>query len=173
MFRSDEAYAKKAEKVSALTKDITEFLTTFGMPEPVIETDAVIAYHSACSMQHGQQIKTEPKTLLKKAGFRVKDVPEGHICCGSAGVYNIMQPEIATQLRARKVQNIESVKPHLIATGNIGCMTQIGKGTDIPIIHTIELLNWVTGGIRPVALEEMRLPGERPIPERQFAEAAE
>ena len=173
MFRSDEAYAKKAEKVSALTKDITEFLTTFGMPEPVIETDAVIAYHSACSMQHGQQIKTEPKTLLKKAGFRVKDMPEGHICCGSAGVYNIMQPEIATQLRARKVQNIESVKPDLIATGNIGCMTQIGKGTDIPIIHTIELLNWVTGGIRPVALEEMRLPGERPIPERQFAEAAE
>jgi len=121
--------------------------------EPVRETDLVVAYHSACSMQHGQQIRTEPKTLLKKAGFTVKDVPEGHICCGSAGVYNILQPEIAGQLRARKVANIERTKPDLIATGNIGCATQIGKGTAIPIVHTVELLDWATGGPMPEALE--------------------
>ncbi len=99
---------------------------------PVREIDLVVAYHSACSMQHGQQIRTEPKTLLKQAGFTVKDVPEGHICCGSAGTYNMLQPEIAGQLRDRKVANIERTRPDLIATGNIGCMTQIGKGTGIP-----------------------------------------
>jgi glycolate oxidase iron-sulfur subunit len=121
--------------------------------EPVRETDLVVAYHSACSMQHGQAIRTEPKTLLKQAGFTVKDVPEGHICCGSAGTYNLLQPEIAAQLRARKVANIERTKPDLIATGNIGCMTQIGKGTGIPIVHTVELLDWATGGPMPEALE--------------------
>ncbi len=120
---------------------------------PVRETDLVVAYHSACSMQHGQQIRAEPKALLKQAGFVVKDVPEGHICCGSAGTYNMLQPEIAGQLRDRKVANIERVKPDLIATGNIGCMTQIGKGTAIPIVHTVELLDWATGGPMPEALE--------------------
>jgi glycolate oxidase iron-sulfur subunit len=131
---------------------------------PVRETDLVVAYHSACSMQHGQQIRTEPKTLLKRAGFTVKDVPEGHICCGSAGTYNLLQPEIAAQLRARKVANIERVRPDLIATGNIGCMTQIGNGTAIPIVHTVELLDWATGGPVPEVLEEAglkdRLAGE-------------
>jgi glycolate oxidase iron-sulfur subunit len=121
---------------------------------PVRETDLVVAYHSACSMQHGQAIRTEPKTLLKQAGFTVKDVPEGHICCGSAGTYNLLQPEIAAQLRARKVANIERTKPDLIATGNIGCMTQIGKGTEIPIVHTVELLDWATGGPMPETLEK-------------------
>ena len=111
----------------------------------------MVAYHSACSMQHGQQIRTEPKTLLKQAGFTVKDVPEGHICCGSAGTYNLLQPEIAAQLRARKVANIERTRPDLIATGNIGCMTQIGQGTAIPIVHTVELLDWATGGPMPEA----------------------
>ncbi|MCB1491867.1 MAG: glycolate oxidase subunit GlcF [Rhodobiaceae bacterium] len=162
MFRTEAAYAEKAERVSALTKDITEFLDTMAMPEPVIETDAVVAYHSACSMQHGQQIKTTPQKLLKRAGFRVKDVPEGHLCCGSAGVYNIMQPEIAGRLKQRKIANIESTRPDLIAAGNIGCITQIGSGTDLPILHTVELLNWVTGGARPSALEGHMLPGERP-----------
>jgi glycolate oxidase iron-sulfur subunit len=103
-------------------------------------------------MQHGQQIRAEPKALLKQAGFRVKDVPEGHICCGSAGTYNLLQPEIAAQLRARKVANIERVGPDLIATGNIGCMTQIQQGTAIPIVHTVELLDWATGGPVPEAL---------------------
>jgi glycolate oxidase iron-sulfur subunit len=137
--------------------------------EPVRETDLVVAYHSACSMQHGQQIRTEPKTLLKQAGFTVKDVPEGHICCGSAGTYNLLQPEIAQQLRARKVANIERTKPDLIATGNIGCMTQIGKGTAIPIVHTVELLDWATGGPMPEALEAAGFSG-RVEPTRVAAE---
>jgi glycolate oxidase iron-sulfur subunit len=154
MFRDDPAYATKAKRVSEIAKDITEYALSLNLMEPVRETDLVVAYHSACSMQHGQQIRTEPKTLLKHAGFTVKDVPEGHICCGSAGTYNLLQPEIAQQLRARKVANIERVKPDLIATGNIGCMTQIGKGTTIPIVHTVELLDWATGGPMPDALEE-------------------
>ena len=99
-----------------------------------------IAYHSACSMQHGQKITDLPKRLLRAAGFNVKDVPESHICCGSAGVYNILQPEIAGRLRA----------------GNIGCMTQIAGGTSIPIVHTVELLDWATGGPLPRALEGAR-----------------
>ncbi|MCJ2007910.1 glycolate oxidase subunit GlcF [Methylobacterium sp. J-092] len=151
MFRDDPAYADKAARVSALAKDVTEFVATLGIA-PVIESDLVVAYHSACSMQHGQGIPTEPKALLKRAGFTVKDVPEGHICCGSAGTYNILQPELAGKLRARKVANIERMRPDVIATGNIGCATQIGKGTAIPIVHTVELLDWATGGPRPAAI---------------------
>lgn len=154
MFRDDPAYAEKAARVSAIAKDVTEYVMSLDLREPVRETDLVVAYHSACSMQHGQAIRTEPKTLLKKAGFTVKDVPEGHICCGSAGTYNLLQPEIASQLRARKVANIERTKPDLIATGNIGCMTQIGKGNEIPIVHTVELLDWATGGPMPEILEK-------------------
>jgi glycolate oxidase iron-sulfur subunit len=153
MFRDDPDYAEKARRVSDIAKDITEYVMGLTLAPPVRETDLVVAYHSACSMQHGQQIRTEPKTLLKQAGFTVKDVPEGHICCGSAGTYNLLQPEIADQLRARKVANIERTKPDLIATGNIGCMTQIEKGTAIPIVHTVELLDWATGGPLPEALE--------------------
>jgi len=149
MFRDDPDYAEKARRVSALAKDITEYLAGLTLLPPVRETDLVVAYHSACSMQHGQQIRTEPKALLKRAGFTVKDVPEGHICCGSAGTYNLLQPEIAGRLRDRKVANIERVGPDVIATGNIGCATQIGKGTTIPIVHTVELLDWATGGPEP------------------------
>ena len=154
VFRADPEYAEKAKRVSEMAKDITEYALGLKLMEPVRETDLVVAYHSACSMQHGQQIRTEPKTLLKQAGFTVRDVPEGHICCGSAGTYNLLQPEIAAQLGARKVANIERTRPDLIATGNIGCMTQIGKGTAIPIVHTVELLDWATGGPMPEALEE-------------------
>jgi glycolate oxidase iron-sulfur subunit len=156
MFRDDPAYAEKAARVSALAKDVTEFVAGLGLAEPVVETDLVVAYHSACSMQHGQGIRTEPKALLTKAGFTVKEVPEGHICCGSAGTYNILQPEIAEKLRARKVGNIERIRPDVIATGNIGCATQIGKGTAIPIVHTVELLDWATGGPKPAALDAVR-----------------
>ena len=152
MFREDAALADKAATVAALTKDISEVMSDLGLRTPVIETGQTVTYHSACSMQHGQQIRTEPKALLKAAGFAVKDVPEGHICCGSAGVYNLLQPEIAGQLRDRKVANIEKTKPDLIAAGNIGCMTQIGMGSDLPIVHTAELLDWATGGPKPHAL---------------------
>jgi glycolate oxidase iron-sulfur subunit len=153
MFRSEPGWAGKARRVSEMTKDITEYMASIKLVPPVGESDLVVAYHSACSMQHGQQIREEPKKLLKQARFTVKDVPEGHICCGSAGTYNILQPELAGALRARKVANIERVKPDLIATGNIGCMTQIEKGTAIPIVHTVELLDWATGGPMPKALE--------------------
>ncbi len=152
MFRDDPAYAEKARRVSTLAKDVTEYVATLSLMPAVVEADLTVAYHSACSMQHGQGIRTEPKALLKAAGFTVKDVPEGHICCGSAGTYNILQPEIAGRLRARKVANIERMRPDVIATGNIGCATQIGKGTAIPILHTVELLDWATGGPKPAAL---------------------
>ena len=154
MLRDDPDYAGKGATVSAMTRDITEFMSSLGLMDPVIETGLTVAYHSACSMQHGQQIKVAPKHLLKKAGFRVKDVPEGHICCGSAGTYNILQPEIARQLRDRKVANIERTAPDIIATGNIGCMTQIGNGTRIPIVHTAMLLDWATGGPVPSVLAD-------------------
>ncbi len=152
MLRLDPAYAEKAATVSALAKDVTEFLSDLALPLPVNATDLVVAYHSACSMQHGQKITRAPKVLLAQAGFTVRDVPEGHLCCGSAGTYNILQPEIAATLRDRKVKNIESTAPQAIATGNIGCMTQIGSATAIPILHTVELLDWAFGGEKPASL---------------------
>jgi glycolate oxidase iron-sulfur subunit len=152
-FRLEPAYAEKAAKISALALDITEFLARLELPRVERASGLAVAYHSACSMQHGQRITVLPKILLEKAGFTVRDIPEGHICCGSAGTYNILQPEIATRLRDRKVANIEKVAPDLIATGNIGCMTQIGTATAIPIVHTVELLDWAYGGPRPAALD--------------------
>ena len=147
MLRHDEAYAEKARAISAKAKDVTEFLMTQDLPEA--QGGLRVAYHSACSMQHGQKIRTEPQKLLRRAGFTVMDVPEGHLCCGSAGTYNILQPEIAAKLRDRKVANIEQLSPQAIATGNIGCMTQIGLATKIPIVHTVELLDWAYGGPKP------------------------
>ena len=150
MLRLESAYAEKAKAISAKAKDVTEFL--IGLDLPPSNKNMRLAYHSACSMQHGQKIKTEPLKLLRNAGFDVLEVPEGHLCCGSAGTYNILQPEIAARLRDRKVANIESLEPEAIATGNIGCITQIGLGTGIPILHTIELLDWAYGGPRPTQL---------------------
>ncbi|MEP3048497.1 MAG: glycolate oxidase subunit GlcF [Roseibium sp.] len=152
MLKDDPAYAEKAARISALAKDITEYLAEIDLGEPIIQPGLTVAYHSACSMQHGQKITRQPKDLLKSAGFIVKDVPEGHLCCGSAGTYNILQPEIASRLRDRKVANIEKTQPDVIATGNIGCMTQIGLGTGIPIVHTAELLDWAYGGPEPDSL---------------------
>ena len=152
MLRTDAAYAEKAEKVSALAKDISEYLMKLRNARGAIARGISVAYHSACSMQHGQQIVREPKELLSRAGFEVRDVPEGHLCCGSAGTYNLLQPEIATRLRDRKVENIEKTAPDLVATGNIGCMVQIGQGTRIPVVHTVELLDWASGGPMPKAL---------------------
>jgi glycolate oxidase iron-sulfur subunit len=152
MLRSNPAYATKAARVSARARDITEYLATLKLREARARVPLTVAYHSACSLQHGQKVMREPKELLLKAGFAVKDVPEGHLCCGSAGTYNILQPALADQLRARKVANIERLKPDVIAAGNIGCITQITGGTAIPVVHTVELLDWASGGPVPEAL---------------------
>ncbi len=152
MFRADPAMADKARRVSGLARDVSEIMAELGLKDPVIASGQTVAYHSACSMQHGQRLREEPKRLLARAGFQVKDVPEGHLCCGSAGTYNMLQPVLATALRDRKVRNIESLGPDLIATGNIGCITQIAAGTRVPIVHTVELLDWATGGPKPDAL---------------------
>jgi glycolate oxidase iron-sulfur subunit len=152
MFRTDPAWAERAAKISAAARDISELLTELGLQKPAQPSGLVVAYQSACSLQHGQKVTTAPKALLAAAGFVVKDIPEAHLCCGSAGTYNLLQPEIAGRLRERKVANIESVRPQVIASGNIGCMTQIAGGTRIPVVHTVELLDWATGGPVPVAL---------------------
>lgn len=149
LLREDGAFAADAAKVSALAKDITEYVAGLGLVPTARQDNIVVAYHSACSLQHGQKITGLPKELLSKNGFVVKDVPESHLCCGSAGTYNILQPELAGRLRDRKVANIASVKPDMIAAGNIGCMVQIASGTSVPVVHTIELLDWATGGARP------------------------
>ncbi len=153
MLRTDPAYADAAARVSALAMDVTEYLGRRLDLKPVAPGGRVVAYHSACSLQHGQKITREPKDLLSKLGFVVKDVPEGHLCCGSAGTYNILQSDIAKRLRERKVGNIEKVKPDLIAAGNIGCIAQIAAGTSIPVVHTVELVDWATGGEVPPALQ--------------------
>ena len=149
LLREDTAFAADAANVSALAKDITEYVAGLELAPSTRQDDIVVAYHSACSLQHGQKITGLPKELLSKNGFVVKDVPESHLCCGSAGTYNILQPELAGRLRDRKVANIASVKPDMIAAGNIGCMVQIASGTSVPVVHTIELLDWATGGSRP------------------------
>ncbi|MBB4288599.1 glycolate oxidase iron-sulfur subunit [Rhizobium leguminosarum] len=156
MLRLDPAYAAKAARVSALAKDVTEYLATLDLPAHMPK-GVTVAYHSACSMQHGQRITLAPKQLLKAAGFAVRDPAEGHLCCGSAGTYNIMQPEISAALKARKVKNIEATKADVIATGNIGCITQIATGTGIPIVHTVELLDWAYGGAVPEKLTGLPL----------------
>ena len=149
LLREDRALAADAAQVSALAKDITEYVAGLGLAPTARQDNIVVAYHSACSLQHGQKITGLPKELLSKNGFVVKDVPESHLCCGSAGTYNILQPDLAGRLRDRKVANIASVKPDMIAAGNIGCMVQIASGTSVPVVHTIELLDWATGGSRP------------------------
>jgi glycolate oxidase iron-sulfur subunit len=150
MLREDRDFAGPAAKISALAKDISEYLGGIDLQHQKQQHgDIIVAYHSACSLQHGQKITQAPKELLSKSGFVVKDVPESHLCCGSAGTYNILQPDIASKLRDRKVANIAMVKPDMIAAGNIGCMVQIAGGTSVPVVHTIELLDWATGGPRP------------------------
>ena len=150
MFRN-EALAEDAAKVSEIAMDISELLTKLDIPA-LPEQDMTVAYHAACSLQHGQQVKTAPKDVLKKLGFKIVEPSDPHLCCGSAGTYNLLQPEISGQLKARKVKTLEAKSPDLIAAGNIGCMMQIGSGTEVPILHTVELVDWATGGPRPAKL---------------------
>jgi glycolate oxidase iron-sulfur subunit len=152
----DRGYAERAEYVSGLARDITEFLDDIGLNPPVMWTGLKVAYHSACSLQHGQQLDALPRALLDQAGYTLTDIPEGHLCCGSAGTYNILEPELSGQLRDRKLKNIASITPDVIVTGNIGCMAQLKGGTDVPFVHTVELLDWATGGPCPPALIKMK-----------------
>jgi glycolate oxidase iron-sulfur subunit len=180
MLRNDPLYAERAARVSTLAKDITEYLC--GMPlkpsdaQDQAADDArdapnpqglVVAYHSACSLQHGQRVTRQPKELLGRLGFIVRDIPDGHLCCGSAGTYNILQSDIARRLRDLKVRTIERLRPDVIAAGNLGCITQIATGTPVPVVHTIELIDWATGGRCP-----RRLRGHRPRAAMHSATAA-
>jgi glycolate oxidase iron-sulfur subunit len=149
MFRSEPERAR-AEAVSAMACDISEYLTRLGYAPTRPSPGLTVAYHAACSLQHGQKIVNEPKALLARAGFDVAVPKEAHICCGSAGTYNLMQPKIAAQLRDRKLANLEAVTPDLIAAGNIGCITQLSGKT--PVVHTIELLDWMAGGPEPAGI---------------------
>ncbi|MBV9201614.1 MAG: glycolate oxidase subunit GlcF [Alphaproteobacteria bacterium] len=160
MLREDPAYAEKAARIAGLARDVSEVIGTLGLNRTsgvVSSENRRVAYHSACSMQHGQKLHAGPKRLLEAAGFESLEVPEGHLCCGSAGTYNLLQPQIADALRDRKLANIAATEPDLVATGNIGCITQLAGGCPVPIVHTVELLDWATGGPEPKAL----LTGER------------
>lgn len=142
---------------SVPARDILEFIAEAGLP-PVVKVPRVaVAYHAACSLQHGQQIKAAPPRLLAEAGFEVRTVAEGHLCCGSAGVYNILQPGLATRLRDRKAANVNATGAAVVAAGNVGCMAQLAPVLDAPVVHPVELLDWATGGPRPVALQSMPL----------------
>jgi len=152
MFRSEAPpWRERAERVASLAVDVSEFLARIGYAPTREPPGLTVAYHAACSLQHGQRVTAEPRALLRKAGFRVVDPAEGHLCCGSAGTYNILQPDIAARLRARKLENIRATRPDLIAAGNIGCLTQLAGG-GLPAVHTVALLDWMAGGPRPAAL---------------------
>ena len=150
--QSDKRLAEQASRIAALACDITEFLSGIEMEPAKVTSPLKVAYHSACSLQHGQQIREEPKALLRGAGFEVTDIPESHICCGSAGTYNLLQPGLSAKLKARKIGNIAKTAPDLVAAGNIGCIAQIASGMELPVVHTVELLDWATGGPKPAAL---------------------
>ena len=155
MFR-DDPLAADAATVAGLAVDVSELLVRLDLPQGAPK-GLRVAYHAACSLQHGQQVKTAPKDLLRRAGFEVVEPADSHLCCGSAGTYNLLQPEISARLKARKVETLEARSPQVIAAGNIGCMMQIGSGTAVPVVHTVELLDWATGGPVPRALH----PGDR------------
>ncbi len=159
LLRDDPEYAENAARVAALARDPCEILEQLGLMPSFLKTGAKVAYHAACSLQHGQRILQTPKRLLQQMGFEVTDIAEGHLCCGSAGTYNILQPEIAGRLRDRKVMNINRIAPDIVAAGNIGCLVQIARGApSLPVVHTVELLDWATGGPMPGALAAAKQP---------------
>ena len=152
MFEGDPL-AERAARVAGMARDVSELMVEIGLRPPVAGLPELrVGYHAACSLQHGQQVRDEPKALLKAAGFVVVEPRDAHLCCGSAGTYNLLQPAIAGELRARKVATLEERAPDVIAAGNIGCIAQIAAGTRVPVVHTAELLDWATGGPKPPAL---------------------
>ena len=160
MLRLDPAYAAKAAAVGARARDVSEVMAALGLKPAGDASRLAVAYHSACSLQHGQKIDRVPRALLAEAGFEVLAVPEGHLCCGSAGTYNLLQPAIADALKARKLANIAAIAPDVVATGNVGCMVQLGDG-GVPVLHTVELLDWATGGPMPRRLGRSATAGTR------------
>ena len=147
MFKGTE-HENKAKAIAGLTKDISEILVRLDLPDQV-ENQINVAYHSACSLQHGQQVSSNPKDILKKCGYKISEPKDSHLCCGSAGTYNLLQPKISQELKNRKIQSLEAKKPDIIAAGNLGCMMQISSSTNIPVVHTVELIDWATGGPKP------------------------
>jgi glycolate oxidase iron-sulfur subunit len=158
LFARDPDMAQPAAEIAAFARDVSEFLLAFGLRKPAAVVPAYrVAYHDPCSMQHIQKVVEQPRALLRAAGFEVVEVPERHFCCGSAGTYNLLQPEMAKALGKRKAAHIRSTDPDIVATGNIGCMTQLGHYLGRPVVHTVELLDWATGGPKPAALEGVAL----------------
>jgi glycolate oxidase iron-sulfur subunit len=162
LFADDPDNRDIAGRIAAITRDVTEWIAEVGLLEPVEMPEYRVAYHDPCSMRNVQKVARQPRALLDGAGFAVRDIPEGHFCCGSAGTYNILQPDLARQLGARKAKAIESVAPDIVVTGNIGCMVQIEHYLGAPVVHAVEMLDWATGGPKPAALAGQHLP-ERPV----------
>ena len=154
MLAKDPLWADRAARIAGLTRDVSEVLCDLDMGPGKLDNYPVVAYHAACSLQHGQKVREEPKRLLRNVGFEVREPAEGHLCCGSAGTYNMLQPDLAGRLQNRKVINLEDQNPDVIVTGNIGCQVQISDGTDIPVVHTVELLDWASGGPKPAGIDQ-------------------
>ena len=171
LLREDPAYADKAAQIAALARDVSEVVAELGLQTSGPAAGLRVAYHSACSMQHGQQIHGEPKALLAASGFEVVEVPEGHLCCGSAGTYNLLQPELASALRNRKLANIALTRADLVSAGNIGCITHLAGDAPVPVVHTVELLDWATGGPMPAALAGRGASAAAPAERRERAPA--
>jgi len=151
IFRNDPIWAERAATISKRCFDVSEILSDLEI-SATTSSSIKVTYHSACSLQHGQKLHQEPKFLLKRCGYNVVDVPESHLCCGSAGTYNILQPQLSDQLLERKLVNIAKTNGEVITTGNIGCIIQLRRGAKKPVVHTVELLDWATGGPKPKAL---------------------
>ncbi len=152
LLRDEPAYAARAARVAAVACDVTEVIATYGLPPAGQAEPLTVAYQAACSLQHGQGVRAPPAELLTKAGFRLSEPAESHLCCGSAGVYNILEPALAGRLRDRKLERLAALAADVVASGNIGCLTQLATASPAPVVHTVELLDWATGGPRPESL---------------------
>ena len=153
LLKDDPVLAEPAARIAALARDIVEVLAAAPLPPTGAAQGLRVAYQSPCSLQHGQQVRAQPRALLQAAGFAVSEPAGAHLCCGSAGVYNILQPEISAQLLARKAASLAALGPAVVATSNIGCLTQIARAAKVPVVHIAELLDWASGGPKPAAMD--------------------
>ncbi len=155
LLHNDEGYARRAQDIAGLARDVTQVLAAITLTAPRQWSDIKVAYHADCALEHGQKVTREPRSLLTKAGYTVLEVPEGHLCCGASGTTALLQPVMAEALRIRKLNNISKTEPDIIATGNIGCITHMAAHSPTPIIHVIELLNWAYGGDCPREIKHL------------------